>query len=532
MAGNKNIGELTIKIGADTDGLDSAVPRVAAAMGRVGAVAAATAALAVAAIAGIGIALVKISMNAGEAAKELTEMAGSVGVSASEYAKLQATADHLGISQSKLNEIIKEGKDGLALLREAAEAAGSSMSDIEIEQVRQAGEALNQITGIITEITNNIAVELAPIIQAVAEYIGDMTDESDGFKTAIRDAVTTAVLLFGGLERVIYNIRTIVRGVVDVFVDMHDVVARIFNAVNEAAGLSARMEVMGDSVRNARTELEKPPSSEEWLAWLETIRLESEKNAKETIATRNAILAADPEIDKEAERMRQRMAARLQTLRESLMTEAEVENQNYAERLVAIQDFLAKKMITQQEAQDLEFRATSEHLRKVYEAEEQMQRLRLTLISQTTGRIASMLDAFGSLLQADGEKNFKIVKALSIASAVLKGYEAIVSAYAAGAKIGGPPLGAAYAAIAAATTAAQIAKIASTTATGGGGGGGSAGVAASATPTEAAVGGRSQTLYVEGINPSQLYSGEAVRALAANLIEFQRDGGQVVLARP
>ena len=73
MAGNKNIGELTIKIGADTDGLDSAVPRVAAAMGRVGAVAAATAALAVAAIAGIGIALVKISMNAGEAAKELTE---------------------------------------------------------------------------------------------------------------------------------------------------------------------------------------------------------------------------------------------------------------------------------------------------------------------------------------------------------------------------------------------------------------------------------------------------------------------------
>lgn len=57
---------------------------------------------------------------------------------------------------------------------------------------------------------------------------------------------------------------------------------------------------------------------------------------------------------------------------------------------------------------------------------------------------------------------FEDNKALAYATAVVKGIEAIVSSYAAGAKIGGPIVGAAFAATAAVATAGQIAAIGST----------------------------------------------------------------------
>jgi hypothetical protein len=38
-----------------------------------------------------------------------------------------------------------------------------------------------------------------------------------------------------------------------------------------------------------------------------------------------------------------------------------------------------------------------------------------------------------------------------------------------------------------------------------------------------------QQLMVQGISPGQLYSGDTVRGLAQALLDFQKDGGQVVL---
>lgn len=92
------------------------------------------------------------------------------------------------------------------------------------------------------------------------------------------------------------------------------------------------------------------------------------------------------------------------------------------------------------------------------------------------------------------------------------------------------PLNIAAAAMVAAMGAAQIAKIASTNKGGGSAaptvsGGGAGGGASSSAPAN----GTPQTLYVQGIDPSQLYSGETVRNLADQLLQYQRDGGRVVL---
>jgi len=84
-------------------------------------------------------------------------------------------------------------------------------------------------------------------------------------------------------------------------------------------------------------------------------------------------------------------------------------------------------------------------------------------------RIAVGKSMFGDLLSEASkysEKAFKANKALALANAVIKGYEAIVSAYASGAMIGGPIVGGIFAALAAIAVKGQINAIRGTQYTG------------------------------------------------------------------
>jgi hypothetical protein len=86
------------------------------------------------------------------------------------------------------------------------------------------------------------------------------------------------------------------------------------------------------------------------------------------------------------------------------------------------------------------------------------------------------------------------------------------------------PLNIAVAGAIAAAGVAQLAQIASANP----GSGGSVS-APSASTTSAAPTSMPQQLMVQGISPGQLYSGDTVRGLAQALLDFQKDGGQVVL---
>jgi hypothetical protein len=57
------------------------------------------------------------------------------------------------------------------------------------------------------------------------------------------------------------------------------------------------------------------------------------------------------------------------------------------------------------------------------------------------------------------------------------------------------------------------------------------GASSQATAGQAGSGGAGveQTLFVEGLDSQALFSGDNVRKIAEQLVEFQKDGGQVVL---
>ena len=122
----------------------------------------------------------------------------------------------------------------------------------------------------------------------------------------------------------------------------------------------------------------------------------------------------------------------------------------------------------------------------------------------------------GSLTQV-----FQKSKAVAIAAAMINSFQAASNALAQAPW----PLNFAAAAAALAAGFAQVANIRSTNeSSSGGGGGASSGGGETAAPAQA-----SQTLRVEGLDPTSLLSGDVVRAFAQSLLQFQADGGKVVL---
>jgi hypothetical protein len=134
------------------------------------------------------------------------------------------------------------------------------------------------------------------------------------------------------------------------------------------------------------------------------------------------------------------------------------------------------------------------------------------------------ISSTASLMASTLTTVFSKSKAAAIAAAIINTAVGITKALA----TLPPPLSWAQAALIAASGAAQIATISRTNASGGGGGSPSvSGSGGSGADTSATA--MPQQLMVQGISPGQMFSGEVVRNLAEKLIDFQRDGGQVVI---
>lgn len=147
-------------------------------------------------------------------------------------------------------------------------------------------------------------------------------------------------------------------------------------------------------------------------------------------------------------------------------------------------------------------------------------------MAKATAMNSRNLDALASSVSSNLSTIFGDTKAVAIATALINTYQGITRAL----STYPPPISTAMAALQAAAGFAQVANIKKTTSTGGGGGGSSASGAAATTPAAAAAPALQRSLIVQGIGTNQLFTGEAVRSLAEKLIEFQKDGGQVVLA--
>jgi hypothetical protein len=175
--------------------------------------------------------------------------------------------------------------------------------------------------------------------------------------------------------------------------------------------------------------------------------------------------------------------------------------ESYADKVDALNNAWKRGIIT--------FQQYKQNMKSVADENEQ----NMNTILSTTGSTLTAL--------------FKQSKGAAISNALINTYEGVTAAL----KL--PfPLNWAQSALVAAAGFAQVANIRSQTQGGGGGSGASAASAApaatAAQPVAAVA--PTQTLEVMGLNPNSLFTGGAVRGLVQQLIDYQRDGGKVVLA--
>jgi hypothetical protein len=235
------------------------------------------------------------------------------------------------------------------------------------------------------------------------------------------------------------------------------------------------------------------------------------------------------------------------------MTEQEQEAERYLLEQEKLLEALELDLITKGEYQLLEQEALLAHreamadidiayLEAQKQRDEQAAAERLRLAEQTAAKemqLATQKIMNMTAAAARGSREmFNINKAASIANALLSARESITSSYAFGAKIGGPKVGAAFAAVAAVATAMQIKQLMSTSFNSGAsaagavsaGGGGAAvpSESAAAQPVSTAAPSQGQTVVIQ--LEGEVFGREQVRTLITQINEAVADGSVLRIA--
>jgi len=260
--------------------------------------------------------------------------------------------------------------------------------------------------------------------------------------------------------------------------------------------------------------------------------------------------ATSEQQEEELERLREHLERRLEVLREGLMDEAELETHRHEQKLDELMAAHALELTTEEEHRELMRQVAEDHQDKLNAIEQRgaderartERRVSDQIIAMKRGVAMQAANLLGTMAQdskAAAIAQIALNKGLAIAQIIQNTAVAQMRAMAELGPIAGPPaaakigvMGKIQAGLAAATGLAQAA--------GAGGGGGSssgAGVASNVqggagSANEAAQGSASPaggTLTVEGISAGALFSGDAVKELAEELLSYQRRGGEIVI---
>lgn len=500
-----------------------------------------------------------IAMDVDQRMATIADRAHEMGLSSGEASDMMRS---LGIRSREMALLMIDGGDAIRQARQDVDDFGLSLSDVDAANIERANDALADVMRHIEVVRQRLAAALAPVIEMVSNRFLDTSREAGGFRDAIDRGIAFGVRAFAQLANAVEVIRRafiVLGGVVTTVVANQvrglamvadavitgpvDAVNVLIRALNRVRGisveeiappeLSARLREIADEaglhmegaqerIRKAFTE--PLPGDAIQQAYADAVEAANASSAEQIAAQqeRNRVLAEMDEqrmedvreaAEEENEVNHDALQRRLDRLRESLMTEEELEAHRFQQRLQELQSFHDAAMIDEDQYYDKLEQLAEQHENRMNRIREQSADKQ----SQTARGLAE--DLFGQN------------KAASLANAILSAREAIAGAYAVGARRGGPPLGAAFAAAAGAAQFAQVSAIRSTSLSGGGAGTAvAAGGAAVAAQASAQAAGPTQTLQVSGISPGDIFTGQAVRELAGRLLEFQQDGGRVVFA--
>lgn len=525
-----------------------------------------------------------------ERVKMISEQIDTLGISSAQTAQI---VRDLGFRGTEFISFFQDAGATINDASREVYGFGIAISDIDAQNIEAANDAISKIGAIVQGIGNQIAVHLAPYLTAMATQLGDAAMQGRGFGDQVEGAIKTVIRVVGNLADAFYyvqgamktaqviglsaaaaiqnawaNVAVVISGTAKNIADSYNGIAGILHlplmnpnvGADFAAGAIKGAHDLDDALSGAKKELEElenaPLPSDSIQKWFKDAELAAKGAAAAASWAQSNIFGIDnpqdapegsslPALgsqggsggsgDSAAKQRQDAMQQRLDDLRDSLMTEQEAENDSYSQRLSDLYNFEQKGLVTSQEAAQMRERIEQQHMDNLA----QIRRSGLQDIQDFTemSYFDQAKTIFGQLQQiTDGVKDnndalFNINKAAAVANAVISAYEGISKTLATYPF----PISVAMAAVQAGVAFAQVSNILSTTrntksvSPSLGGGTSAAATATSENFSQPTATPPGQTMYIRGIDPTMLYSGDAVARLVEGLKTYQRDGGNIVI---
>ena len=508
-------------------------------------------------------------MRADEQMQAIASAMGTLGTRAEQAAVAQQI---FGRGGQEMLVFLDDAEGNLGRARTQVDAFGLALSEVETDRIESANDALSSIGAVIQGLANRIAARVAPLIEFLALKFEDVAIETRGFESVVDGVFTFIIRAAGfvanaieGIRRAFavvqhaarvmgniitqvfaWNIRTI-SGFVDGAIDM---INKVIEAANKVASIiGAEIQTIGRTAESA------------FVQSVQSMADESARAAQESRDNLSTILGAPwpgealedflrqlGELDETTAAMSRRTTMpelgdgegelgvatagvdyekELQTLREFVMTEEEIERSRHQQRVDLLRE--ANEQIEggvvdfHQLMEDLEHQHMDRLGKIRQDGLDAIGQFQAMAWHQQTSQVMGELSSLTTGLDRENRAQFAIMKAGAVAQAAVNTYLGItrsLSSYP-------MPLAGIMAAAHAAAGFAQVSNIRSQQF-----GSGASGSASTPTPSPSeAQGQESRSLLVQGdFDSGQLFTGDAVRSLMDRIAEAQKDGYTVVMA--
>lgn len=535
-------------------------------------------------------ALRRLGLQAGELSKldaderliVIADRMAKLGLSAGQSGEVLR---NLGIRSQEMANLLEGGGDAIREARQEIKELNIALGDVDGKKVEMANDAWVRVRKVLTGVGNQVAAELAGPLKFLADEFVEVAKQSGGIRPIVR-AVVESVLT--GVGSIIDSLRG--WGFWIEKVQSHWKEFKADLNVKVGTGMFAELRKNAEEHAKRMADIQRRegegPSYKPWvdkaLAAMDAIDKKAKEQAEEGKKRRekpaanldaftteerkglmdrlnalkqsvsNEFVVLQYQRDKkladlkelnaklqlgaqehnalklQIEQDYQKQSAELiqSRLEEGTLTEQEALSRRYAQQLAMLEAFKQSEAYTVEKYEALKKRIVEANAMAEHQIRARTWSAGADIVENAMGHITSLMDS-------ESSAQFNIMKGVAMAVALVKGYEAVVSAIAAGNAIGGPPVGAAFGAVAAAGVAAQIAKIAMTqpgskgTVGGpsGGEGGGGAAAAAAAEPAASPAGPiRSSEISITGVGVGDIFTGKQLRQLIKGINEQAGDG--------
>jgi hypothetical protein len=522
-----------------------------------------------------------LSLDADERFAAISDSMTSMGMSSADAAVMLRS---LGIQQASMINLMRAGGDAIRDSRTEIEKMGIALSDIDAKKIEAANDAMSELATASKGFSQHLAVQFSPLLEEISNQLKQQIIDYGGVDKAARQAFQNATTGAKHLLNAIHGLHVILKfseavanslfvyatGGMKLLLDA----ARLVT-VTIIKGFESSIKVINKAIAafyDLRISLIEGRKNS--VDFFDSVAKNGEKAANVLIRAINKIPKINiGEIESDgnaAEDLKNRLTGKQEKLEEdklwsgfdetpfdlsALYDETPIDAffEIFKERMenaaAEVEELLETTLYGDQfidwidgviEAADLAAQGVIDANEKIKESNQSViddakrGADRLKAISEMKKQNERNMLAFS---QSQSKALFSLHKVNAIGTAVMEGWEAAVSSYKAGAKIGGPPVGAAFAAMSVAATASMIANIRSSSPSGGGGGSVSAPASMPAAASSSAPAARDApssaaggTLTVQGIDPGSIFTGEFVAQLAEDLLDYQRKGGSVVFA--